>query len=539
MPDPPEPRAAALERLRGAPLDALIVGGGINGAVSASALAARGLAVGLVERGDFAGRTSQASSNLAWGGMKYLESGEFRLVYDLCRSRNRLMRAYPDAVREVRILTLVERGFRWHPLLMFVGALFYWLLGAAFTRAPRYVSRRRLAREEPLMNPARAWGALEHSESLFVDTDARFVYRFVGDARAAGAACVNYVEAIGAEHGIDGWTVTLRDTVTGETWTTRARVLINACGPGADRFNAAAGVETRWRHVLSKGAHLIVPRLSPRFRVLSFFTDDGRLFFVLPLAGRTMIGTTDTAAEDDDVAVDPPDRAYLLGNVTKRITAPLAESAVIAERAGVRPLALEAGEQVGEIDWLKLSRRHAVEVQRDRAYVAIYGGKLTDCLNIGEEIGAALAELGLPGRDPAGPWFGEPPASARARFMASAEALGLTGDDDGTGHSTAERLWRRHGRGADAILDAIRADGSAAERVITEPPYTRAEIEYMARDEQIVRLDDFLRRRTELALVYARGTLASHPGVWDACRIVFGEEAEAQWRATFEQPPPG
>ena len=86
-------RDAHLRRMRDGTFDTLVIGGGINGAVTAASLAGRGASVALIDRGDFANFTSQASSNLVWGGFKYLENFEFYLVWKLCRSRNRLMRA--------------------------------------------------------------------------------------------------------------------------------------------------------------------------------------------------------------------------------------------------------------------------------------------------------------------------------------------------------------------------------------------------------------------------------------------------------------
>ena len=106
-------RADSLDELERGELDVLVVGGGINGAVSAAALASHGARVGLIERGDFAGQTSMASSNLAWGGIKYMETLELGLVRKLCVSRNELLRAYPSAVRETRFLLTVARGSRW------------------------------------------------------------------------------------------------------------------------------------------------------------------------------------------------------------------------------------------------------------------------------------------------------------------------------------------------------------------------------------------------------------------------------------------
>jgi glycerol-3-phosphate dehydrogenase len=112
-----------IDSLDGQHFDVLIVGGGINGAVSAAALAGRGVRVALVERGDFASGVSSNSSNLAWGGIKYLESREFLLVNKLCKSRNELMRAYPSTVKEIRFFTTIQRGFRVWSFFFFVGSV--------------------------------------------------------------------------------------------------------------------------------------------------------------------------------------------------------------------------------------------------------------------------------------------------------------------------------------------------------------------------------------------------------------------------------
>ena len=100
----------------GGRFDVLIVGGGINGAVAAAVLSSRGAKVALVDRGDFAGFTSQESSNLVWGGFKYLENYELPLVFGLCRSRNRLMKAYPDNIKEIGFLAALDETAGQHGL---------------------------------------------------------------------------------------------------------------------------------------------------------------------------------------------------------------------------------------------------------------------------------------------------------------------------------------------------------------------------------------------------------------------------------------
>ena len=135
-------RNSNVRKLREHSFDVLVVGGGINGAVAAASLAGRGVRVALIDRGDFASGVSSNSSNLAWGGVKYLESFEFGLVRKLCMSRNRLIRAYPSSVREIRFFVTLARSFRWPRLFLWLGTWLYWLMGNLFTRAPRLLGMR-------------------------------------------------------------------------------------------------------------------------------------------------------------------------------------------------------------------------------------------------------------------------------------------------------------------------------------------------------------------------------------------------------------
>ncbi|MDX1497890.1 MAG: FAD-dependent oxidoreductase, partial [Salinisphaeraceae bacterium] len=164
-------RESNIDKLRKQSFDVLIIGGGINGAVSAAALAARGVKVGLIDRGDFAGGTSQHSSNLAWGGIKYMETHEYFLVRALCMSRNRLIRSYPSTVQEIRFFTTIEKGFRWHPWILYAGTWLYWLIGNGFTRMPRLFFRRDIDRDEPVVRTDNTLGGFEYSDAYLYDND--------------------------------------------------------------------------------------------------------------------------------------------------------------------------------------------------------------------------------------------------------------------------------------------------------------------------------------------------------------------------------
>jgi glycerol-3-phosphate dehydrogenase len=522
-------RDTNIGRLEQGTFDVLVLGGGINGAVSAAALSARGARVALIDRGDFAGVTSQASSNLAWGGIKYMESLELGLVRKLCLSRNHLIRSYPSTVQEIRFYVAHERGFRHGLWKLCLGTWLYWIIGTFFTRRPRRLSLPAMAREEPILDLTRCDGGFEYSDAYLHDNDARFVWNFIRRALDYGCAAVNYVESRGARREGGGWVVDARDQVTGRPLSIRARVLINACGPYVDEHNARTGQVTRTRHAFSKGIHLLVDRLTPHRRVLTFFADDGRLFFVIPMGTRTCIGTTDTKVDAPEAEVTREDRRFVLSNINKRLKLdrPLTEGDVIAERCGVRPLAVEGAG--GATDWMTLSRKHVIEVNQADAHVSVFGGKLTDCLNVGDEICAEVTRLGVSLTYPRRRWYGEPDAELREEFFHQAARMDLDAmTSPRSSEKLSTRLWRRYGVEAFTLLESIRADPRTAEVLIEGAEYLRCEIELTSRREMVVKLEDFLRRRSKISLVIRHEDTVAAPGLREACAILFGAEAETR-----------
>ena len=165
-------RKQNIEKLKTDIFDVLIVGGGMNGAVSAAALASRGAKVGLIDSRDFAGFTSQQSSNLIWGGIKYMETYEFGLVNNLCKSRNELLKSFPSTVREIRFLSALSKGSRVPVWLMLIGTWLYWLLGRGKTRTPRMFSASQIKNTEPLIDVENSIGGVEYSDAYLHDNDA-------------------------------------------------------------------------------------------------------------------------------------------------------------------------------------------------------------------------------------------------------------------------------------------------------------------------------------------------------------------------------
>ena len=516
--------------------DVLVIGGGINGAVCAASLSAQGARVALIDQGDFASMTSQESSNLVWGGIKYLESGELTLVRKLCTSRNRLIDTYPSSVREIRFFTTLERGFRHSRFEIYAGTLAYWAFGNFRTEAPRLLSRRDIERDEPVVDVGNATGGVEYTDAYLVDNDARFTFGFIRAALDHGAIVANYVRSVGSVHSETGWVTHAVDALTERPLEIRSRVVINACGPLVDSHNRISHEKTKHHHLLSKGVHLIVDRITESRRVLTFFADDGRLFFVIPLGNKSCLGTTDTRVEGLPAMVTPDDRRFILDNVNKRLrlAKPLTEADILAERCGVRPLAVEAEGKSAD-SFLSLSRKHAVEVDSARNHISIFGGKLTDCLNVGQEIADEVRSLGVALPYAGVHWYGEPPAEVRDRFFHQTRLMRL---DELTAKESWEpisvRLWRRYAASAFSLLDDIRQDPSMAQVLIRGTEYLRCELHHAAQREMITKLEDFLRRRSKIALIGRKEEIARAPGLMEACQILFGTDARAKYEEYFE-----
>lgn len=492
--------------------DIAIIGGGINGAVSAAALSAAGLRVLLVEKNDFASQTSQESSNMVWGGIKYLQTFEIPLVFKLCRSRSRLFSAFPTRIRQIGFFAVGDQNAPASPLITYAGALLYWFIGLFGTKAPKFFGTKKAKEYESLVHESRISGAVQYFDGLLNDNDARFVWDFVNRANQLGADTRNYTEMTSASRSLEGWRIELKNSLNNTTESITAKVLINAAGPESADLNNKISVTTKNSLALSKGIHLIVPKITADDRVIAVWDEEGRLFYVLPMHDRSVIGTTDTRVASVTKEVTEADRDFVLRNINQalKLEKPLTKADIIAERSGVRPLVISSpkkGAKSQEIDWHKLSRKHVIEVDVDSKALTIFGGKLTDCLNIGEEVLNAVQRLGLRAGKPAA-WFGEDSSvNAAEKLVELLAAVVSNGDQQ---QLMAEGLWRRHGLKSFEIAARLQKQPLLAEPVFEGLGFSYGELEYIIENEQVKTAEDLLRRRTPIALVRSAAEIAAN-----------------------------
>jgi alpha-glycerophosphate oxidase/glycerol-3-phosphate dehydrogenase len=439
------------------------------------------------------------------------------------------MRSYPSTVKEIRFFTSIQKGFRFPPWFIFMGTIVYWLMGRFFTQAPRFLTANKIKSLERRINTEKVAGGFEYSDCFLHDNDARFVFNFIRSSMSYGCIAANYVQSNGSKKEGDIWVTQASDMISNERFAIRSKVIINAAGPFVDPINEQNVQATEHHHLFSKGIHLIVDKITDSNKVLTFFADDGRLFFVIPMGPKTCIGTTDTQVEDPRARVTDEDRQFVLDNVNQLLSLdkPLTLDDVIAERCGVRPLAIKG--TGGKADWVQLSRKHAIDTNKTDNYLSIFGGKLTDCINVGDEVASLVQDLGITLPYQNYKWYGEPNDTVKNEFLHRAELMNFDALTPATSSEPlSKRFWRRYGRNAINMLEKIRENPAMAELLIENSEYLRVEIEHAAEREMVTKLEDFLRRRSKISLVVRKQDILQAPGLREACVILFGEQADAK-----------
>ena len=165
----------------------------------------------------------------------------------------------------------------------------------------------------------------------------------------------------------------------------------------------------------------------------------------------------------------------------------------------------------------------------EEQHLSIFGGKTTDCINVGDEVSELITKMGIELRYPNFKWYGEDDDTVRDEFYHQAELMDLDAFTvKGSSEPLTQRLWRRYGGRALELLEDIRQNPHQAERLMKDAEYLRCEVEHTARHEMITKLEDFLRRRSKITQVVRNEDIVDAPGLKEACKIFFGDEAEAK-----------
>ncbi|WP_350315998.1 glycerol-3-phosphate dehydrogenase [Pectobacterium aroidearum] len=470
--------------------DLIVIGGGINGAGIAADAAGRGLSVLLLEAQDLACATSSASSKLIHGGLRYLEHYEFRLVSEALSERETLLKMAPHIIFPMRFRLPHQPHLR--PAWMIrIGLFMYDNIGK---RVSLPASKGLKFGADSVLKPELKQG-FEYSD-CWVD-DARLVVLNAQEVTKRGGEVRTRTKVTRARREQGVWIVDAVDSLTGETFTWRAKGLVNATGPWVKEFfDDGLQLKSPYGIRLIKGSHIVVPKVHNQPQAYILQNKDHRIVFVIPWQDDySIIGTTDVEYKGNphDVKIDDNEVGYLLDVYNDHFKQQLTRDDIVWTYSGVRPLCDDESDSPQAI-----TRDYTLSVDDDNGQaplLSVFGGKLTTYRKLAEHALDKLhkyypqagktwtKEAVLPGGDIAGT-RDDYAAALRRRFNLP--------------ESLTRRYSRTYGSNSELILTNVKGLGDLGEDFGHD--LYEAELRYLVEKEWAVTLDDVIWRRTKLGM---------------------------------------
>lgn len=482
-------RDVARAELARAPFDLLVVGSGIVGAAIANEASRAGLRVALVDRADFGGATSSASSKLIHGGLRYLRLGDVKLVREAHTERRALLRVVaPHLVRRIPFLFPVYRGGPYKPATIQAGLWTYSTL--AGEKLGGLVKPERALRSVPDLRIEELRGCGVYQDAW--THDGRLCLANVTAAVQAGATVLNYAEVVDLR--LAGGRVCgaeVHDRLSGDTVSVEARAVVNATGPWLDRLRRLEQPDVAPYGQLSKGVHVTLPLDRPWSAALTIPHDQVRVTFAYPWEGMLLLGTTDTPYDGDpaDVAATPEDVDQILAEAGVAVDHTLlARERVLSTYAGLRVLPRSDGSTVD-------ARRETAFLRGKGGMLTVAGGKLTTYRRIAlDALSRLSSDLGLARVDRRPVPL---PGAADAGNVAARLRTGWELEPEPAAH-----LAHFYGTRADRVVGLAAERPELLEAVHRGAPDIAAQVVFAAREEWATCAEDVVHRRTMLA---ARG----------------------------------
>ena len=483
--------------LAGRHFDLLVCGGGIYGAWTAYDAALRGLSVAIVEQGDWAGATSSASSKLIHGGLRYLETYDFKLVRKAILERQRLLELAPHRVWPLRFGVPIYKDSRIGTLQLKAGLMLYDFLArlsgknmAGPDMAHRHFDRAAFARRFPALASDGLKGGFTYGDAQ--TDDARLVLELIAGAMGAGAVCVNYCQLTGLmESGGQVCGATVHDQLNNKSAQVLARQIVYTAG----QWTTASQPGRDWCR-LSKGVHLVMPGTMTEEALLLTAQSDGRVFFMIPWYGMTLIGTTDNDYKGDieHVVVEKEDVAYLLAEANHYLKTAWTEADIVGSYAGVRVM-----KRSDHASPSAVSRDWELQTAGNGVHYSI-GGKITSARGDAASIvNTVCAQLGVDA--PCATQSRRFPWAPETNYDQWSVAVNARANRLGIAPESTKWLIRRHGKRVEEVLRSIEGELRLAERIVATLPFIYADMLFCARTEMVIHLEDLLRRRMPLLIL--------------------------------------
>ena len=492
-------RTEHLKALSTEHFDLVIIGGGVTGAGIALDAASRGLKTCLVEKNDFASGTSNKSTKLIHGGLRYLKQLEIGLVRESGQERAIVHQLAPHLViPEKMLLPLVKDG-TYGTMMTSIGLRVYdFLANVTDDDRRKMLDKEATLLQEPLLDHDTTLGSGYYSE--YRTDDARLTIELLKKAAEFGATIINYCEMeqfiYDDNHKITH--IACCDHNTGNTFTIASNNFVSATGPWVDILREKnASKNNKYLH-LTKGVHVVFPfEKLPLQQSVYFDVPDGRMIFAIPRGQSTYVGTTDTDyfGNLERVVTTKADVKYLLDAVNA--TFPdihLEETDISSSWAGLRPLIHEEDKDPSE-----LSRKDELFIS-DSGLISIAGGKLTGYRKMAQRtIDAVLKTMTSKDRDALKTSFTETIALTSDAMTSTKDVQAyekqLALQLKTLGIETPYFAWyltSTYGKQTDIILDHMQSFTNKN----PELRLIRAELWYGIHYEMVNSLVDFFVRRT-------------------------------------------
>ena len=493
-------------RAHGGPWDMIVAGGGATGVGVAIDAATRGYDVLLLEQSDFGKGTSSRSTKLAHGGVRYLEQGNVSLVMEALKERGLMLQNAPHLVRN---LGFVVPNYEWWEAPFYgIGLKLYNLLAGKYGfGASRILSTEETLRLLPNVQTEGLRGGVIYFDGQF--DDARLLINLAATAFEQGAVLLNYVKVLGFNKNPDGFVdaVRARDQETGEEFTVKGKVIINATGPFTDELRRAADASVQPMIAPSQGIHLVFDGsfLAGDHAIMVPHTSDGRVLFAIPWHGHTVVGTTDTPVEEAALEPKPFEQEieFILETASQYLTKKPSRADILSVFAGIRPLVRSNG----AASTAALSRDHTIHIEHS-GMLTVCGGKWTTYRHMAEDcVDQAAILAGLPEKE------------------CVTRHLNIHGF-----HPSAERFGALsvYGSDAPAIQQLMAEDARLREPLHPDLPYIGAEVVWAVRNEMARTVEDLLARRTRALFLDARAAIEMAPRAADLLARELREDEE--WR---------
>jgi glycerol-3-phosphate dehydrogenase len=365
--------------------EVIIVGGGINGCGLLRDLALNGVSALLIEKGDYSSQTSQGSSKMLHGGVRYLENFDFALVQEALEEKNLWLKLAPHVCFEREFYVPLYDFSKYRPWMMGVGLFIYDFLSHFHNKPFAVLNKEKTLNEVPSLSPKGLKGAGKYFDGV-VD-DAKLTLECLYDALIEpGIEALSYHEVTK----VDGHEVSYKNRLSGAMSTVRGKIIVYTTGPFTDKLLPKLGIPWTPKLVPSKGIHLwLKPGTIQALGSVVLTTKDGRVVFVIPQRDAILVGTTETPVDQEifDIKATDKEVNYLLSILKEYFpNSDISEKTIISTYAAVRPLVREEGsnESLG-----KVSRFHKIFRPNAFSYV-ILGGKYTTFRRMNQELASEI-----------------------------------------------------------------------------------------------------------------------------------------------------